>query len=292
MKKTNYPIQNYKPYLVNNNDNDSEHEETIVPRKALFSAASLEVVAPSFKDYMFERMMKTADKNVENAVLEFTDREYDKLKVMSFFKRKIFCVKLLILHKIHDIKYNLSCRNHAHARVVKIRPAGSMMTLHAAMKRSAKLKSLKDFGDWIYDNWDWAKWDREFNWYMINTHIYINTPDERVGWRQTWIVTGPSGVENHIYPIAFTDKPFYKLKLNAADVEYIRNKYPKLLECVDDLKSGVSHESEIFRRYKEFAQEIDKAEPINLVATDRNNSDSLITKIADDIVDDINKNIK
>ena len=284
MKKTNYPIQTYKPYSVNNDDNDSEHEKIIVPGKALLSAASLEVVAPSFEDYMFERMMKTVDKNVENTMLEFVDHNFDGLKTMSLFKRKIlykiFYVKILF----HNIKHNLLHRKHE--RYVKIRPAGSMMTIDEAMKRSAKLKTLKDFGDWIYNNW--AKWDRGFNWRMINTYLFDDTPDKRIGWKQTWIVTGPSGAENHTYPIAFTDKPFYKLRIKAKDIAYIIRKYPKLLECVDDLKSGVSHESEIFRRYKEFAQEIDKAEPINLVATDRNNSDSLITKIADDI----NKNTK
>lgn len=41
---------------------------------------------------------------------------------------------------------------------------------------------------------------------------------------------------NHTYPVAYTDKPFYKLKLTAADVAYIRNKYPKFLECVDNLR--------------------------------------------------------
>lgn len=290
MKKTNYPIQTYKPYSVNNNDNNSEHKEMIVPGKALLSAASLEVVAPSFEDYMFERMMKVVDKNVENAALEFVDYKFNKIKTISFFKRKIFyvifCVKLLFLHKIHNIKHDFLCRKRV--RCVKIRPAGSMMTIDEAMKRSAKLKTLKDFGDWIYDYW--AKWDRGFNWHMINTYVFDDTPDKRIGWKQTWIVTCPSGsgTEIHTYPIAFTDKPFYKLRIRTKDIAYIIRKYPKLLECVDDLKSGVSHESEIFRRYKEFAQEIDKAEPINLVAIDRNNSDSLITKIADDI----NKNTK
>ena len=184
--------------------------------------------------------------------------------------------------KIYKLRRN-------HARVVKIRPAGSMWTIDAAMKLSAKLKTLKDFADWVYDKW--AKWDRGFNWYMINTHVYIDTPDKRVGWRQTWMVTSPSGVENHVYPIAFTDKPFYKLKIKTKDIAYIKQKYPKLLECVSDLKSGVSHESEIFRRYKEFAQEIDKVEPINIVSTNinRNSSDSLITKIADEINKNINK---
>ena len=279
MEKTNYPIQNYKPYSVNNDD--SEHEETFVPGKALLSAASREVVAPSFKDYMLERMSKTAANNIANTVHEPVDREFNKSKTMSF---KIFYAKLLILHRIHNIKCILQRRNCV--RFVKIRPAGSMLTIDAAMKLSAKLKSLKDFGDWIYDNW--AKWDRGFNWHMINTYDLDDTPDKRIGWKQTWIVTSPSGVENRIYPIAFTDKPFYKLKIKTKDITYIKQKYPKLLECVDELKSGVSHESEIFRRYKEFAQEIDKSEPINIVATDRNNSDSLITKIADDI----NKNIK
>jgi len=232
MKKTNYPIQTYKPYSVNN---DLKHEETIVPGKALLSAASQD-----FKGYMFERMSA-------NTVLGSVDNEFDKLKAtMSFFKRKIFCVKLLILHKIYNIKYNLSRRNHA--RVVKIRPAGSMWTIDAAMKLSAKLKTLKDFGDWVYDKW--ARWDREFNWYMINTHVYIDTPDKCVGWRQTWMVTSPSGIENHFYPIAFTDKPFYKLKIKTKDITYIKQKYPKLLECVNDLKSGMSHESEIYRKYQ------------------------------------------
>lgn len=200
MKKTNYPIQTYKPYSVNNSDNDSEHEKIIVPGKALLSAASREVIAPNFKDYMLERMSKTAANNIANTMLEPVDhREFNKSKTMSF---KLFYAKLLILHGIHNIKCILQRRKHV--RSVKIRPAGSMMTINEAMKRSAKLKTLKDFGDWIYDNW--AKWDKGFNWHMI--------------------------------------------------------------------------------------KEIDKAESINLVTTDRNNSDSLIIKIADDIADDINKNAK
>ena len=62
MKKTNYPFQTYKPYSVNNNDDNSEHEKIIMPGKALLSAASQEVVAPSFGDYMWERMINTVDK--------------------------------------------------------------------------------------------------------------------------------------------------------------------------------------------------------------------------------------
>ena len=267
MKKTNYPNTVYKPYSVSMKEVDVTE-----PGKSMISQIGKEIVVSS-EDLMDGFIAKHLSESMFNAV----EHEINTPKILLCVENIVFRIERFF-SKIRDSIYDIY---YKHERFVKIRPAGSMMTIDAAMKLSAKLKSLKDFGDWVYDKW--AKWDKGFNWYMIDTHVYIDKPDKRVGWRQTWMVTSPSGVENHIYPIAFTDKPFYKLKIKTKDITYIKQKYPKLLECVNDLKSGMSHESEIFRRYKEFAQEIDKAEPINIVAIDRNNSDTLITKIADDI---------
>ena len=35
------------------------------------------------------------------------------------------------------------------------------MDLSEAMKKSAKLKNLKEFAKWVYKNW--VSWDKEFN---------------------------------------------------------------------------------------------------------------------------------
>ena len=128
---------------------------------------------------------------------------------------------------------------------MKIRPAGSMMTINDAMERSAKLKTLKDFGEWIYTNW--AKWEPEFNWSGIETFVHGDKPDKRIGWRKTWMVTAPSGTEGHRYPVAFTDKPFYILKCRYKDRQYIRQKYPGLLECVVKLRYNCWYESNVIQ---------------------------------------------
>jgi hypothetical protein len=132
-------------------------------------------------------------------------------------------------------------------RVVKTRLAGNKITICEAIDRGMKCKTLREFADWIYKIW--AQYDKDFNWSEIDTYKYSNILDERIDWRHTWVVTAPGGSDNHTYPIAFTNEPFYKLDLNDTDSEYIRNKYPKFLERVDNLRTGYpSHESELYRK--------------------------------------------
>ena len=135
---------------------------------------------------------------------------------------------------------------YKHEHVVKTRLAGSMMTIDEAMERGTKCKTLREFADWFYKIW--GSWDRNFDWSKINTFQHSDTPDNRIGWRQTWLVTAPGGSDNHAYPVAFTDKPFYKLKLTVDDAVYIRNKYPKFLECVDNLQDECRYERELYRK--------------------------------------------
>ena len=123
---------------------------------------------------------------------------------------------------------------------VTIRQAGSTMTIMEAMNHSAKLKNLKQFAEWVYKNW--AYWDKEFSWNYLNTWCYDEKPDKRVGWRKTYIITISYPSRNESYPVAFTNKPFYKLKSNLSDNIEITHKYPKLLQCVGKLKTGTQEE--------------------------------------------------
>ena len=127
---------------------------------------------------------------------------------------------------------------------VIIRPAGSMMTITEAMDQSTKLKNLKQFAEWIYKKWTY--WDQEFSWNNLNTWCYDEKPDNRIGWRKTYIITISYPSCNKSYPVAFTDKPFYKLKSNLSDNLEITQKYPKLLQCVGELKTGIKYKSKLY----------------------------------------------
>ena len=135
-----------------------------------------------------------------------------------------------------------------HINTVTIRPAASMMTVTEAMDQSAKLKNLKQFAEWVYKKW--AYWDKEFNWNYLNTWCYDEKPDKRIGWRKTYLITISYPSRNESYPIAFTNKPFYKLKSSLSDNEEITRKYPKLLQCVTEMKTGTRDESKLYQKHK------------------------------------------
>ena len=135
-----------------------------------------------------------------------------------------------------------------HINIVTIRPAPSMMTITESMKQSVKLKNLKQFAEWVYKKW--AHWDKEFNWDYLDTWYYDEKPNNRIGWKKTYIITISYPSRNGSYAIAFTDKPFYKLKSNLSDNEEIVHKYPKLLECVTELQTGTRDESKLYQKHK------------------------------------------
>ena len=198
--------------------------------------------AQSASDYMFDIGTRSYADNVDKALEEALLHEFETPKIILFFEH----VQYLSWKIFHTIREKILDTIYKHERIVKTRLAGSMMTIDEAMSRGTKCKTLKEFADWIYEIWgDWAN---NINWLEIDTFQRSDTPDNRIGWRQTWLVTAPGGSENHTYPIALTDKPFYNLKFNAADAEYIRNKYPKFLECVDSLRMGCRHERELYKK--------------------------------------------
>lgn len=199
--------------------------------------------AENASDYMFDNMMRFYADNVDKALEEALCHEFETPKIILFFEH----VQFLSWKILHTIRERILDTIYKHERIVKTRLAGSMMTIDEAMSRGTKCKTLREFADWFYKLW--AEWDKNFDWLEVNTFQYSDTPDNRIGWRQTWLVTAPGGSDNHTYPVAYTDKPFYNLKFNAADAEYIRNKYPKFLECVDDLRhGGHRRESELYRK--------------------------------------------
>lgn len=198
--------------------------------------------AQNASDYMFDIGTRFYADNMDKALEEALLHEFETPKIILFFEH----VQYLSWKIFHTIREKILDTIYKHERVVKTRLAGSMMTIDEAMSRGTKCKNLKEFADWIYKIWgDWAN---NINWLEIDTFQHSDTPDNRIGWRQTWLVTAPGGSENHTYPIAFTDKPFYNLKFNAADAEYIRDKYPKFLECVDSLRMGCRHERELYKK--------------------------------------------
>ena len=208
---------------------NEEHEESQIPTK-------------SYADYQADMLTSYIAHQQSEAVFEYVRHEMETPRIILFFEHRILDIKS-IYHKVRGMILDTI---YKHERVVKTRLAGSMMTIDEAMSRGTKCKNLKEFADWIYKIWgDWAN---NINWLEIDTFQRSDTPDNRIGWRQTWLVTAPGGSENHTYPIALTDKPFYNLKFNAADAEYIRDKYPKFLECVDSLRMGCRHERELYKK--------------------------------------------
>lgn len=206
------------------------------------SEKDTKVKAQNASDYMLDNMMRFYADNMDKALEEALNHEFETPKIILFFEH----VQYLSWKIFHTIREKILGTIYKHERVVKTRLAGSMMTIDEAMERGIKCKTLREFADWFYKTW--GMWDRNFDWSKINTFQHSDTPDNRIGWRQTWLVTAPGGSDNHTYPVAFTDKPFYNLKCNAADSMYIRNKYPKFLECVDNLQDECRYERELYRK--------------------------------------------
>ena len=206
-----------------------ERKENLIPTK-------------SYAEYQADAMASYIARQQSEAIFDYVRHETETPKIILFFEHKISDIETAF----HKIRSMILDTIYKHERVVKTRLAGSMMTIDEAMERGTKCKTLREFADWF--NEIWGRWDRNFDWSKINTFQHSDTPDNRIGWRQTWLVTAPGGSANHTYPIAFTDKPFYKLKCNAADSMYIRNKYPKFLECVDNLQDELRYHRELYRK--------------------------------------------
>lgn len=170
---------------------------------------------------------------------------YTKIpKIILFFKNILLTIKIIFTTIVSKILDFISL----HINTVTIRPAPSMMTTTESNKQSVKLKNLKQFAEWVYKKW--AHWDKEFNWDYLDTWCYDEKPDNRMGWKKTYIITISYPSRNGSYAIAFTDKPFYKLKSNLSDNEEIAHKYPKLLECVTELQTGTRDESKLYQKHK------------------------------------------
>lgn len=186
------------------------------------------------KQYNFEYM------NTYNYIIHYIKTP----KIIVFFKKIFLSIKNIFTTIVSKILDFISL----HTNTVIIRSAGSMMDLSEAMKKSAKLKNLKEFAKWVYKNW--VSWDKEFNWDYLNTWCYDKNPDKRIGWRKTYIITISYPTRNKSYPVAFTNKPFYKLKSNLSDNLEITQKYPKLLQRVLELKNGTRDESKLYKNIK------------------------------------------
>lgn len=195
-----------------------------------------QIPAKSYVEHQVDALTSYIARQQSEAIFNCIRHETETPRIILFFEHMISDIESAF-HKVCNVILDTI---YKHERVVKTRLAGSMMTIDEAMERGTKCKTLREFADWFYKIW--GSWDRNFDWSKINTFQHSDTPDNRIGWRQTWLVTAPGGSDNHTYPVAYTDKPFYKLKLTAADVAYIRNKYPKFLECVDNLRDECCYE--------------------------------------------------
>ena len=180
--------------------------------------------------------------NMDNSILKYVKHNKETPKIILLFETIFLYIKNIFI----TIKSNIL--DFITMNVVTIRPAQSMMSITESMNQSVKLKNLKQFAEWVYEKW--ASWDKEFNWDYLDTWCYDEEPDNRIGWRKTYIITISYPTRNETYPIAFTDKPFYKLKSNLSDNEEITHKYPKLLECVTELQTGTRDESKLYQKHK------------------------------------------
>ena len=192
----------------------------------------------SWEEYQQRIIGNFTSMNMDNYIIHYIKTP----KTIFFFKNIFLSIKNIFTTIVSKILDFISL----HTKTVSIRPAGSMMDLSEAMKKSSKLKNLKEFAEWVYKNW--ASWDKEFNWYYLNTWCYDENPDKRVGWRKTYIITISYPTRNESHPIAFTNKPFYKLKSNLSDNLEITQKYPKLLQRVLELKTGTRDESKLYKK--------------------------------------------
>lgn len=190
-------------------------------------------IPQSYSDFMGDQIAGFMAKNMNDALYDALKHEVDTPKIILFFEH-IRCCIWKACSKLRNVILDTKYKNE---KIVKIRKAGSMMTLDEAMEGMPVLKTLKDFGDWVYKYW--AYWDGpKFNWSTIATWCYDERPDNRIGWNKTWMVAaavGTSPKSGSNYPIAFTDKPFYALKCNGKDRLYIQEKYPGLFERTKEL---------------------------------------------------------
>ena len=185
-------------------------------------------------------MVMNMDKSLSNYLIHNEETP----KIILLFET----IFLYIKNTFVTIKSKILNFISLYMNTVTIRPAASMMTITESMSQSAKLKNLKQFAEWVYKKW--AYWDKEFNWDYLNTWCYDEEPDNRIGWRKTYLITISYPSRNESYPIAFTNKPFYKLKSSLSDNEEITHKYPKLLQCVAEMKTGTRDESKLYRKHQ------------------------------------------
>ena len=196
----------------------------------------------SWADYQQRIIGEYTAMNMDNSILKYVKHNKETPKIILLFETIFLSIKTAFI----TIKSNIL--DFITMNIVTIRPAPSMMTITESMKQSVKLKNLKQFAEWVYEKW--AHQDKEFNWDYLDTWCYDEKPDNRIGWRKTYIITISYPSHNGSYAIAFTDKPFYKLKSNLSDNEEITHKYPKLLECVTELQSGTRDESKLYQKHK------------------------------------------
>lgn len=198
----------------------------------------------SWNDYQQRIIGGYMAMNMDKSLSNYLIHKDKTPKIILLFETIFLDIKNIfttIVSKILDII-------SLHINTVTIRPAPSTMIITESMKQSVKLKNLKQFAEWV--NKKWAYWDKEFNWDYLDTWCYDEKPDNRIGWKKTYIITISYPSHNGSYAIAFTDKPFYKLKSNLSDNEEITHKYPKLLECVTELQTGTRDESKLYQKHK------------------------------------------
>ena len=198
----------------------------------------------SWNDYQQRIIGGYMAMNMDKSLSNYLIHKDKTPKIILLFETIFLDIKNIfttIVSKILDII-------SLHINTVTIRPAPSTMIITESMKQSVKLKNLKQFAEWVYKKW--AYWDKEFNWDYLDTWCYDEKPDNRIGWKKTYIITISYPSHNGSYAIAFTDKPFYKLKSNLSDNEEITRKYPKLLQCVTEMKTGTRDESKLYQKHK------------------------------------------
>jgi hypothetical protein len=198
----------------------------------------------SFSDYQQRIIGEYMAMNMDKSISNYLIHNIKTPKILLFFENIFLLIKNIFITMKSKILDFIS----EHTNTITIRPAGSMITIAESMSQSVKLKNLKQFAEWVYDNW--AAFDNNFNWNYLNTWCYDEKPDNRVGWRKTYIITISYSSHNGSYPIAFTDKPFYELKSKCSDNIEIIHKYPKLLQCVSEIKTGTRDESELYRKHQ------------------------------------------
>ena len=196
----------------------------------------------SWADYQQRIIGEYTAMNMDNSILKYVKHNKETPKIILLFETIFLSIKIAFI----TIKSNIL--DFITMNIVTIRPAPSMMSITESMNQSVKLKNLKQFAEWVYEKW--ASWDKEFNWDYLDTWCYDEKPDNRIGWRKTYIITISYPTRNESHPIAFTNKPFYKLKSNLSDNEEIVHKYPKLLECVIELQTGTRDESKLYQKHK------------------------------------------